>query len=300
LISTVPTWAWPLALAFSVAGCTEDNSRHFTSSVVDVGGGRRMYIECEGVGSPTVVLVSGKGNRADTWSTNIVDPGKPQATVFHEIGSFTRVCAYDRPRTVGVHGEPSRSDAVPEPLRAKDGSDDLHALLAAAYVPGPYVIVAHSYGGLVARLYASTHPEAVAGLVLEDALSEGLVDRLDPQQRAVFERLNLDPERIDNDSSFAQVTTAPAVRPVPMIVLTADLPPIGAEDIARGLFPPDVTVEFADALWAAQVAAQDQLAGLFSFARHVTKTNSHHYIHYEQPRIVIDAIRDVVGQVRNR
>jgi pimeloyl-ACP methyl ester carboxylesterase len=148
------------------------------------------------------------------------------------------------------------------------------------------------------RLYASTHPESVAGLVLEDALSEGLVAGLNAQQRATFERLNLDPERIDNDRSFSQVTKAPAVRPVPMVILTADLRPISAQDVAEGHFPPDVTVEFADALWAAQVVAQDNLARLFPNARHITKTNSHHYIHYEQPRIVIDAIRDVVAEVR--
>jgi pimeloyl-ACP methyl ester carboxylesterase len=292
------TWIPAFAIALLGTGCGGGDTRHFTSKVVDIGAGRRMYIECEGVGSPTVVLVSGKGNRADTWSTNVLDPGKPEATVFHDAGSYTRVCAYDRPMTKGVRDEPSRSDPVPEPLSAKDGADDLHALLAAANVPGPYVLVGHSYGGLVVRLYASTHPESVAGLVLEDALSEGLVAGLNAQQRATFERLNLDPERIDNDRSFSQVTKAPAVRPVPMVILTADLRPISAQDVAEGHFPPDVTVEFADALWAAQVVAQDNLARLFPNARHITKTNSHHYIHYEQPRIVIDAIRDVVAEVR--
>ena len=294
------TWVGPLAIAVLGMACGGGASQRSMSTVVDVGAGRMMYIECEGVGSPAVVLVSGKGNRADTWSTNVVDPGKPEATVFRDVGSYTRVCAYDRPMTVGTHGEPSRSDKAPEPLTAKDGADDLHALLAAANVPGPYVLVGHSYGGLVARLYASTHPGAVAGLVLEDALSEGLVAGLDAQQRATFERLNLDPERIDNDRSFSQVTNAPAVRLVPMVILTADLRPISAQDVADGLFPPDVTVDFAEALWAAQVAAQDKLARLFPDALHITKTNSHHYIHYEQPQIVIDAIRDVVAQVRSR
>jgi pimeloyl-ACP methyl ester carboxylesterase len=234
LRSSLRTWAWSLAFALLGAACGDGDSRHFTSTVVDVGAGRRMYIECEGVGSPTVVLVSGKGNRADTWSTNAVDPGKPAATVFHDVGSYSRVCAYDRPMTKGVHGEASRSDPVPEPLSATDGADDLHALLAAANVRGPYVLVGHSYGGLVTRLFASTHPETVAGLVLEDALSEGLVPGLDAQQRATFERINLDPERIDNDRSFSQVTNARALPPMPMVILTADLRPISAQDVAEG------------------------------------------------------------------
>jgi pimeloyl-ACP methyl ester carboxylesterase len=276
--------SWSLAIALACAGCIDVGSRHFTAVTVDIGAGRAMYLECDGVGSPTVVLVAGKGNRADTWSTNVADPGRPDATVFYQTAAYTRVCAYDRPLTVGLRGEPSRSD--------------LHALLTAANVPPPFVVVGHSYGGLVTRLHASTHPDAVAGLVLEDALSEGLVEGLTAQQRKTFEEINLDPERVDNDRSFAQVSSAPPVRPVPMTILTADLPPISAQDIGKGLYPPTVTLEFADALWTAQVAAQAKLAALFPYAKHITKTDSHHYIHYEQPQLVIEAIRDVVDQVR--
>jgi pimeloyl-ACP methyl ester carboxylesterase len=64
----------------------------------------------------------------------------------------------------------SRSDPVPQPQTATDAVADLHALLGAAAIPGPYVLVGHSYGGLVVRLYASTYPGEVAGLVLVDAL----------------------------------------------------------------------------------------------------------------------------------
>ena len=59
-----------------------------------------------------------------------------------------------------------------------------------------------------------------------------------------------------------------------------------------------MTVEFVNALWSAQIAAQDSLAKLFPSARHITNTNSHHYIHLEQPQLVVDAIRDVVDAVR--
>ena len=55
-----------------------------------------MQMVCDGVGTPTVLLVSGKGNGADTWSTNISDPRNPEATVFRQAARFTRVCAYDR------------------------------------------------------------------------------------------------------------------------------------------------------------------------------------------------------------
>src|SRR5215207_6702635 len=61
--------------------------------LVDVGDGRRVFIECYGAGSPTVILVSGYGDKASTWT---------RAGVLQAVGSFTRVCAYDRPGTIGT------------------------------------------------------------------------------------------------------------------------------------------------------------------------------------------------------
>jgi pimeloyl-ACP methyl ester carboxylesterase len=66
---------------------------------------------------------------------------------------------------------------------------DLHVLLTAAGEAGPYVPVAHSYGGLIGRLYASTYPDDVSGLVLVDALSEGLKDAETPEQWAIQRKL---------------------------------------------------------------------------------------------------------------
>lgn len=287
------------SVALIAVACTDSDSGHFSAGLADIRGGRRMYMECDGVGTPTVLLISGKGNRADTWSTNRLGERSAEASVLSRTARFTRVCAYDRPSTVGVNDEPSRSDPVPERATAKSGVADLHALLTAAHVQGPYVIVGHSYGGLIARLYGSTYPDAVAGLVLEDALSEGLYDGLTAAQREVLETINLVPEPVDTVSSFAQVISAPRVRTIPMVILTADLPPINLQDVASGVFPRFVTVEFVNALWSAQIVAQDSLAKLFPNARHITNTNSHHYIHLEQPQLVVDAIREVVDAVRS-
>jgi len=286
-----------LLVALIATACNDNVSSHFFASAIDIGAGRRMYLECDGAGAPTVVLISGKGNRADTWNVNVVDPHKPEATVFREVARYTRVCAYDRPATEGINREPSRSDPVSAPVTAKDGVADLHALLSAADLRGPYVLVGHSYGGLIARLYASTYPDEVAGIVLEDALSEGLYDSLTAAQREVLEKINLVPEPVDTVRSFAQVISAPRVPTVPMVILTADLQPITAQDVQSGAFPSYVTVEFINALWSAQIVAQDELAKLFPGARHITNTNSHHYIHLEQPQIVVDAIREVVDAV---
>lgn len=117
------------------------------SGRVDIGGGRRMYVECRGTGSPTVVLVAGGRASADDWMKS--EPGK--ADVFSAVAGFTRVCAYDRPGTP-VGDKPSRSDPVPQRVTAGDSVADLHALVTAAGIATPFVIVGHSYGGLVVRL----------------------------------------------------------------------------------------------------------------------------------------------------
>jgi hypothetical protein len=75
------------------------------AGLVDIGGGRKMYLGCRGTGSPTVVLVAGLKASAEDW--NIAE--KPASTVFAEVAKFTRVCAYDRPGTP-VGEKPSRSD----------------------------------------------------------------------------------------------------------------------------------------------------------------------------------------------
>src|SRR5215216_7931903 len=72
------------------------------ASLVDIGGGRKMYMECHGKGSPTVVFVSGGGDRAETWSKTL-DPS--QQPVLPAIAETNRVCAYDRPGTYLVTGE---------------------------------------------------------------------------------------------------------------------------------------------------------------------------------------------------
>jgi len=303
-----------VALALVAAGCSGSNSDTSTQAaaveeaegdfagLVDIGGGRQIYMECSGTGSPTVVLESGLRDAADVWSMSSAGEGAP--TVFPEVANFTRVCAYDRPGTVVGGESPSRSDPVSQPTAAQDAAADLHALLSAAEEPGPYVLVGHSYGGPIIRLYASAHPADVAGLVLVDALSEDLPNGLTPTQQALFEEINTPPpdtdaEVLDLQGTFQQLGESPPVPQVPTIVLTADRPQLTAEVLASGELPAGVDQEFADALWAAQLAAQDELAKMFPGAEHITNTNSTHYIHTEQPQLVIDSIRQVVDGARD-
>jgi pimeloyl-ACP methyl ester carboxylesterase len=95
--------------------------------LVDVGGGRRVYLECHGEGGPTVIFESGYPNDGTVWSAG---------GVFEAVARFTRACVYDRPGTL-FEEHFSRSDPAPQPRTARDVVTDLHALLQGAGEPGP-------------------------------------------------------------------------------------------------------------------------------------------------------------------
>ena len=119
-----------------------------------------------------MILEAGAGNDADIRDAVALPPDSGDAAVLPGVAAFARVCAYDRPGTILDLDHRSRSDLVPMPRSAGDIVADLHALLSAAALPGPYVLVGHSFGGLVVRLYAATYPDEVAGLVFVDAVHE--------------------------------------------------------------------------------------------------------------------------------
>jgi pimeloyl-ACP methyl ester carboxylesterase len=279
------------------------DARPDRAGLVDIGDGRGIYLECHGTGSPTVVLVSGLGDNADVWSTSptaaapspSASPAPP--TVYDGVARFTRVCAYDRPGTSG-----SRSTEVTQPTSAQTSANDLEKLLTASGEASPFVLAGHSYGGPIIRLFATDHPEQVAGLVLVDALSEDLAAGLTPEQETVFTALNAPPPRpgaetFDTATVFSELRQSPQTPDVPVVVLTADTPQLTPELLASGQLPPGVDQQFADALWAAQLSAQNELPAKFQHAVHITDTRSDHYIQFGNPQLVIDSIREVVDDV---
>lgn len=265
--------------------------------------GRKLFIACRGSGSPTVVLEAGTGDLARVWSLPPFGPGR---AVLPAVSRFTRVCVYDRPGTYLLPDQFSRSDPVAMPRTALDIVLDLRALLHAAHVPGPYVLAGHSFGGMVARLYATAYPREIAGLVSIDAQNEEFAAAykkfLSPEQ---YLAAVLDPapppgledypgiERLVLEASAAQMRQTQVdtpLRRMPFVVLShsRDLPnPFG--------FPPDWPIE---ALEHAFQQSQDDLADLLPNARHVIAKRSGHYIQLDQPRLVTREIRWVVRSSR--
>jgi len=273
------------------------------AGTVDIGNGRKIYIECRGTGSPTVLIVPGARAAADEWTTT--------SPVFADVAKFTRVCAYDRPGTLPGDQSPSRSDPIPMPTTVAVSVADLHALVEHAKIETPFVIVGHSYGGLVVRLYAMTYPEDVDGMVLVDPLSEFLRAAETPEewvwQRKILdgdltEALEVYPdiERPDADVSMDQLLAAPPLQQMPLVVLSADRPwgPLVPGFIADGLLAPDTPPSVGYVTDRAQKVAHANLAALAPGSKHVTKTDSGHIIHHDNPQLVTDSIRQVVDAVR--
>jgi pimeloyl-ACP methyl ester carboxylesterase len=267
-----------------------------------------MYLECRGSGGPTVILEAGYRNNAEIWDMVALPAGTAGDAVWPGVAAFSRVCAYDRPGTMGVGV--SRSDPVPQPRTAADAVTDLHALLTAAKVPGPYVLVGHSLGGLIVRLYASTYPDEVAGMVLVDALPEGLWEGLQaaltPAQWDLYNQLSTQTpagledyaelEWVDFEESFAQVGDAAAtapMRPMPLVVLSYGRPL--QDEIPPNALPSDYPFDTFDRVRAEH---QRALATLVPGARFVVATESGHYIQVQQPDLVIEAVHQVVAAVR--
>ena len=236
-------------------------------------GGRSLYLECVGEGSPTVVMEAGSGGDHTTWEP-VVDG----------IRGSHRTCTYDRANT----GE---SSPVTGFRTSTDVVADLHALLATANVPGPYILVGHSLGGISTRLFASTYPDEVVGVVLVDATPTTFLDDacavVDAAQCATF-RSDFQPEHNDGidiaPSADANAAAAP-LRPMPVVVLAAN-------DHGHDGFMPDVRQAF-EAMW---LERQREVADSVEGGR-LQAVEAGHNMQSSHPEIVIAAISGVAAEL---
>jgi pimeloyl-ACP methyl ester carboxylesterase len=250
---------------------------------IDVGG-YKLYINCEGQprkGVPIVVMDSGLGNSSESWLG--IQP---------KVAEFARVCIYDR---AGLgNSDPSLHTQTLTQIVL-----DLHNLLARAGVSGPLILVGHSLGGINVRLYASMYPKAVVGMVLVDSAHEEQFARMDaliPEEikkqfpPGAFEITS--PEKIDfkeNSDRKARLTKWRA--DIPLVVLTA----------ANAKPDPPGPLAFLAPKWEEiRQELQQDLVHRSAIGKQIVATRSGHFIHHDEPELVVNAIREVIKATRKQ
>jgi pimeloyl-ACP methyl ester carboxylesterase len=176
------------------------------ASYVVASDGRHLALRCWGKGTPVVVMEPGDPSGIEDFESMAVTA---------DLAAHHEVCAYDRA------GGPS-SDPAPYRKRTLDDIvSDLHGLLAAAKVPGPYVMVGASGGGFDVYQYAGRHPDQVAGLVLLDT-PPGQAKMSAQDMRDLAWNSPGNPEHVDYPGGEHQMAVARLPIPrIPVTVITA-------------------------------------------------------------------------------
>ncbi len=263
---------------------------------VDVGG-RTLRYSCTGQGSPTVILEAGGSDDSRAWS--LVQSGGERSY---------RVCSYDRANL-------GRSDEAPKPRAYQDTARDLHTLLQNAQIGGPYILVGHSEGGMMARVFRDQYPAEVVGLVLVDAahpdMGVRLVAGLPPAAQGEPEGIKAwrqyltwtansdgrepgNQEGTDHPASNEQVRAAKPLGDLPLVVISRN--PDNSEWASLPALPAETNATLRQ-IWQ---DLQRELAGLSTNSTQVIANHAGHMIPTEEPELVIEAIRSLVNEARSR
>lgn len=278
LSSVSMTSARPVASTPSQPGGVNE-----VAGLIDVGD-HRLFASCIGAGTPTVLLENGYAMGWEHW-----------LAVQREIAKVTRVCAFDRA------GFGMSEVALVTPLTAADIVEDTRLLARALNEPGPFLLAGFSIGGLVSRLYASSYPDEVAGLVLIEStppewLDQTLVGMTTAQRGDALLRLSgrdpnnpnapdpNAPEVIDFLTSAAQLRCLPPSPLKPTVSIVAAATIIGPGDAA----------EQSNALWRKLQIKQSSALG----ASQLFANASTHDVPATQPELIVAAIVQVIGELR--
>ena len=257
---------------------------------VDIDGGRTLHVVCLGptdTGRPTVIFENGLGAEFGQWGE-----------VMGALQETDRGCSYDR---AGVQLSPPASG----PRTTADQVEDLRALLAAAEIEGPYVLVGHSSGAWNTLLHAAEHPDDIVGAVLVDPrpakaserfLAELPAEAADEpdvlhQYRTGYTEWESDPtgnpESLHLADSAAQVAAITTLGDMPLIVLAAD----GAAGWEGDDLEPELAGAFKDIL----SELQTELAGLSTSGRLEKVSDTGHDMPFDRPDAILDAIGELLG-----
>lgn len=233
--------------------------------------GHRMRLLVSGHGSPTIVLEAGSGGTAGTWRT--LQPA---------LTPFGRIVSYDR---AGM----GRSEPSTRPRTARVIAEELRVALTRAELSPPFLLVAHSAGGVYARMFASIYPAEVLGLVLVDPAAEAFEARAKrefPSVHARFDSIfqvelaSAPPAEVAEENEWfhnlALVQASDAKMKAPTILLSspradmAELAPLWADEHRR---------------WTTLVPSRE----------YVRIEGVGHAIHRERPDVVIDAVKRMLA-----
>jgi len=264
-----------------------------TTKLVDIGG-RKLQVSVRGTGSPAIVIEAGMGEppiESGSWS-KVVD----------ELSRSNRVVLYDR---AGL----GPSDPAPKlPRASSDVANDLDALLTKAAVPGPYLLVGHSFGGLHLRMFASQFPGKVAGMVLVDASHPDQDQRwlvaFGPAKADESETLQKvrgflasrttpesNPETIDPKATSTQIKGAHGLGDKPLVILTH------SAGFKMDPSLPDDTLRRIEAVWT---EIQNEYKRLSTRSTLFQSKTGGHNLPGEDPDLVIAGIRNALDQVKEK
>jgi pimeloyl-ACP methyl ester carboxylesterase len=246
--------------------------------------GRSVYLDCRGAGSPTVILEAGFDSGADSWGY-----------VLDGVAAFTRVCAWDRP---GIGRSAAR-----ELHSAGEAAADLRSALDGAGETGPFIVVAHSLGGVYARVFAAARPpggraatarDEVLAFVMLDSYEPDLGVADDPaltaETRAMVRRSLDDGGAMFRDGEVLDwAATLAELRPLNPTVLPALLLMV---DPGQKYGNPDPAVT------AALIAAWYRAIPIRYPNGTLEIVPTGHQIHLERPGLVIDRVRKLVSEQR--
>lgn len=305
-------------LAYQAIASARDARQYLPPGrMIDVGG-YRLHIRSMGEGGPTVVLDAGWSDCSLNWC--LVQP---------EVAQFTRVCSYD-------HAGLGWSDPGPAPRTSQQIVHELHTLLTNAGLPGPYVLVGHSFGGYNVRLFAHEYPQEVAGLVLVESSHEdqwaGMPESMKRQndQFTTFLKTGLPWQRfgvVRRFYTYPNPKLPEALRPIDValksrtgflntiyneaigmeesgtqVKAAPSLPPVPLAVLTAGEMgkdpPPGISAEDFERWKSLWRDLQADLARRCPDSIHVTVADSTHIIPLDRPAAVVDAIRRVVEAVR--
>lgn len=296
----------PVPIAYAAENSPSYTTTDVPGLLISVGT-HRLHIYCQGKGDLTIVVDTGLGAISLEWSN-----------IQKAVMQTTRICLYDR----AGYGY---SESGPLPRTSSYIVDELYQLLKQADIRGPYILVGHSFGGYNMQLFASRYPQLSAGVVLVDsshrdqyarfnappiniktAPSENLgrLSMLSIAMPSLHQNIPVDVrddilaimlkqqmrhamayEYYNFRKSANEVKEGGEFPDIPLIVLTR----------GKRVYPENKKGDLMEQLW---MQLQTELAELSQYSAHIIANKGQHFIHLDQPQLVIDSISLMIDIIK--